>query len=138
MAAAKNTPHSISSNLTLGEAATKYLISLTPDDRLKTQQELSKFVQYLNARNRSDEALAFLEKQVEQRSQQAMIRRKLAEQYQHLDRIEDAIKQLDTVGEILLDTGDRQGAITAIGQIIALNPPNIDEYKQLLERIKSN
>jgi transcription elongation factor GreA len=44
--ASKNTSNSITENFSLGEAATKFLISLTSDKRLTTQQEVNKFVRW--------------------------------------------------------------------------------------------
>ena len=44
--ASKNIPNSIAKDCTLGEAATKFLISLPSDKRLKTQQEVNKFVRW--------------------------------------------------------------------------------------------
>ena len=44
--AAENANRSNSTNLSLGESATQYLISLSPDDRQKAQQETYKFVRW--------------------------------------------------------------------------------------------
>jgi tetratricopeptide (TPR) repeat protein len=113
-------------------------LNLRMGERDQAMIELDKFIGYLNENQRSDEALEFLEKQVEERSQQAMVHRRLAEQYHFMGRGGDAIKQLDKVGEILLDAGDRLGAISAIQRILDLNPTNKERYQQLLERIRSN
>ena len=42
----KDTPPSTSSSCSLGEAAARYFISLSPGDRLKAQQEVNKFVRW--------------------------------------------------------------------------------------------
>jgi hypothetical protein len=36
-----------------------------------------------------------------------------------------------------MKTGDREGAIQAIEAVIAMNPPNMDSYKVLLAKMKS-
>jgi transcription elongation factor GreA len=46
-----STPH----NCSLGEAATRYLISLIPENRLKAQQEINKFVRWYGEDRRIDD-----------------------------------------------------------------------------------
>jgi hypothetical protein len=47
------------------------------------------------------------------------------------------VAQLDALGEALLTEGDREGAVQAIETIISMNPPNQEDYKTLLAKIKS-
>ena len=61
--------------------------------------------------------------------QQPLLRRALAEEYRRAGRTQDAVAQLDALGENLLNAGERDGAIQAIEAIIALNPPNQASYK---------
>ncbi len=63
------------------------------------------------------------------------VRSRLAAIYRQLGRKEDAIKQLDALGELQLDAGQHQDAINTIRQIIALNPPGIEDYKRLLSQL---
>ena len=44
--------------------------------------------------------------------------------------------QLDTLGEGLLNAGEREAAISVIESIIAMNPPNQAKYQLLLEKLK--
>jgi tetratricopeptide (TPR) repeat protein len=60
------------------------------------------------------------------------LRSRLAAIYTQLKRKDDAIKQLDALGELQLEAGLHQDAVNTIRQIIALNPDGIDEYKKLL------
>jgi len=48
-----------------------------------------------------------------------------------------AVEQLDTVANALLDAGDRSGAILTVKQIIQLNPPNKDEFQEVLKKLQS-
>ena len=59
------------------------------------------------------------------------------EEYRQAGRIPEAVAQLDALGDMLLDAGDREGAIQAIEAIIAINPPNIQNYKTLLAKMRS-
>lgn len=101
-------------------------------------KELDTFIQFMNEHDRVMEALQFLEKQVEERPQQASIHRRLAEEFYLSGNLEQAVHHLDVTGEILLDAGDQFGAMAAIQRIIEFNPPDVAKYQQLLERIRSN
>jgi Flp pilus assembly protein TadD len=63
------------------------------------------------------------------------LRSRLAAIYRQLNRKEDAIKQLDALGELQLEAGQHQDAISTIRQIVSLNPPGLDEYKKLLSQL---
>ena len=49
----------------------------------------------------------------------------------------EGIEHLNNLGEMLLNAGQTKQAMTTIKAIIALNPPNVEEYKALLARIGS-
>jgi len=49
----------------------------------------------------------------------------------------EGIEHLNDLGEMLLNAGQTKQAMTTIKAIIALNPPNVEEYKILLARIGS-
>jgi tetratricopeptide (TPR) repeat protein len=101
-------------------------------------QELDKFIQYMNGNDRAVEAIQFLEKQVEERPQQAGIHRRLAEEFFIVGNKEQAVKQLEITQEILMSTGDRMAAMAAVQRIIEFAPPDVEKYQQLLERLRSN
>lgn len=113
-------------------------LNLRLGERKQALDGLQAFIRILNADDRSEDALSFLEKLVSDWPQQAMIREMLADQCLVLNRVEDAVEQLDKAREILLDAGNKQGAIRMIKEIIELNPENVDEYRQLLARIQMN
>jgi len=48
------------------------------------------------------------------------------------------IEALNTVGEELMNKGDINGAIDVIEQIITMAPPNVAEYKTLLDQLKKS
>jgi tetratricopeptide (TPR) repeat protein len=102
----------------------------------QASDELENALVHLDAAGRRGEVTAFLEEMVAESPQQPLLRRALAEEYRRADRAEDAVAQLDALGETLLNAGDREGASQAIEAIIALNPPNQANYRKLLERIK--
>jgi tetratricopeptide (TPR) repeat protein len=97
--------------------------------------ELEGFMAYLESNGHSQEAIPFLEELVAEHDKQASLRTHLAEQYRRAGRVQDAVAQLDTVAEILLNANDRPGAIQAISTIVAMNPPNVEDYRQLLAQL---
>ncbi len=99
--------------------------------------ELENYLSHLQSSGRRREAIPFLVDLVGEYPKQGLLRGVLAEEYRQAGRIPDAIAQLDALGDMLLDAGDRDGAIQAIEAILALNPPNIQDYKILLAKIRS-
>lgn len=96
--------------------------------------ELDNYVAYLD--NKQGSLLSFLEQQVSEFADRVPTRRRLADMYLRMGRKQDAVTQYDAIGEILIGSGDQAGAIQIIEMILALDPPNKDEYKLLLEQMK--
>ncbi len=63
------------------------------------------------------------------------LRSRLAAIYRQMGRTDEAIKQLDALGELQLEAGLHQDAINTIRQIVALNPSGVDDYKRLLSQL---
>ncbi|MFA5874774.1 MAG: hypothetical protein WC832_12525, partial [Anaerolineales bacterium] len=99
--------------------------------------ELDGFLAHLQSSGRRGEAIPFLEELVNEYPKQGILRRALSEEYRHAERIPDSVAQLDALGNLLLNAGDRDGAIQNIETIMAMNPPNMEDYKTLLAKIKS-
>ncbi len=97
--------------------------------------ELENYLTYLEGNRQSAEAIAFLEDLLIEHGDQPALRRALAGLYQQAGRTADAIAQLDKVGEFLLNKGEKDGAIAAINQILMMNPPNADAYRNLLAQV---
>ncbi len=113
-------------------------LNLRLNQTAEAAAELDNFLAYLQSNSRRAEAVPFLEELVSEFSQQAVPHTYLAEEYRLAGRIPDAVAQLDAVGEMLLNGGDRTGAIRAIESIVAMNPPNVTDYKTLLAKVRSD
>jgi tetratricopeptide (TPR) repeat protein len=98
--------------------------------------ELENLISHLDGAGRRAEAIPFLEELVNENPQQAVLRRALAEQYRQAQRVPDAVAQLDTLGESLLNAGEKESAIQVIETIIAMNPPDQAKYQLLLEKLR--
>ncbi|MCH7663188.1 MAG: tetratricopeptide repeat protein [Chloroflexi bacterium] len=97
--------------------------------------ELDSYISFLVGNNQERVALAFLEALIEENPEMVFARRRLAQVYQQAARVEDAVAQWDKIGELLLESGDRDGAIEAIKSIVNLNPPKVDQYLAFLEKL---
>jgi tetratricopeptide (TPR) repeat protein len=100
----------------------------------QAQAELESFVAYLEGNDRA-KILPFLLKLLDEHPDQLMIRRLYAEQLYKAGQMEDAIAQLDAVGDKLMEVGDKAGVTEIIHRILAMNPPNADDYRQLLTQL---
>ena len=68
---------------------------------------------------------------------EGFIIRQLIDFYKELGLHEQAISELDGLGEMLLDAGRKDDAVVVIQEIISLDPPNIEDYQKLLEQLKN-
>lgn len=121
------------------DAARKQIIELNlrmaqPD---KALSELENYINHLESQNKNELAITFLEELVKDHENQPLLKRTLAAQLHHMGRTAEAITLLDVLGEILVEKGDREGAMEAINQIVLMNPPNAEDYRQLLKQMRS-
>ncbi len=99
--------------------------------------ELENYLSYLNTNGKSDQIIPFLEELVNENENRIILRRTLAEQYKQAGQTEAAIRQLDAVGEILVERGKTDEAAITIQQILLMNPPNAGEYQRLLQQLRT-
>jgi tetratricopeptide (TPR) repeat protein len=98
--------------------------------------EMDHFLSRFMTGGQVDEAIRFLEGLVQEVPGQKVIQNRLIELYRQEGRKSDAIKFLDDMGQRLMLVGDRAGAMEVVEMILALDPPNVDEYKKLMGRIR--
>ena len=101
----------------------------------KALDEMENYLSYLDSQGQGEQATPFLEELVNEHGEQPALRRVLAARYHKAGRLEDAIRQLDTAGELLLNANEKDGAIATINQILMMNPPNAEDYQRLLAQI---
>lgn len=112
-------------------------LNLRLNQTAQAVNELENCLYHLQGAGRSDEAILLLEDMLKNNPQQTLLQRALASVYHQAGRIKDAISQMDSLAENLLSVGDQAGAIEAIEAIIAMNPPNLADYKLALTQLKS-
>ena len=113
-------------------------LNLRLAQRAQAEAELQSYLSYLESNGHSEQALPFLEELVKENEDQIVLRRALAEAYRQHGHIEQAISQLDTLGEMLIEDGKKQDAIQIIQQILALNPPNAADYQRVLVQLQAD
>ena len=90
---------------------------------------------YYNARGEDGRALALLEEAVRLQPHQMPLRARMARAYIDAGMREEAIQELDALGELQLDSGLRKQAMATVRFIISLNPKNVEAYRQLLAQL---
>jgi tetratricopeptide (TPR) repeat protein len=99
--------------------------------------ELDNYLSYLSENKQEKKAQDFLVSLVREDPSRVPVRRRLSDLYRHRGQIKEAVSQLDAIGELLLDAGDRSGAIQTVEMILALNPPDKGQYQRLLSQLRS-
>lgn len=97
--------------------------------------ELDELVGFFFKRQKFQKALAILQDAVQMRPQEEALRFRLARAYLSQGKKEEAITELDTLGELQLQTGRVQQAIETIRSIVKIDPPNVESYRQLLHQL---
>lgn len=112
-------------------------LNLRLTQEAKANAELENYLSFLNSRGRDQDTSAFLRNLVDENPSFTLGNRRLAEAYQQNGQREEAIKQWNKVGELLVEAGDREGAKSAVRAILALNPPNAERYQNFLKRLSN-
>jgi tetratricopeptide (TPR) repeat protein len=97
--------------------------------------ELEAFLTFLEANGKARQIIPFLEDMVNDQPERPLFRRALASQLHRLGRTDEAVRQLDALGESLLQSGQNAEAVEVITQILSMNPPNAEDYRQLLAQL---
>jgi tetratricopeptide (TPR) repeat protein len=120
------------------EAVRKNLIDLSfkLGQPAQANAEIESYLSYLQSSNRDAQIVPFLEDILTERPSDMLLKRALAGAYQQAGRVEEAVSQLDAVADTLLNTGKKEEAMMIVNQILLLNPPNAEQYRQLLSQLQ--
>jgi tetratricopeptide (TPR) repeat protein len=102
---------------------------------LEAIKELDGMLRLFAQKKRGDLILGTLEQMVQAKPNDMALRSRLAAVYRQINRKTDAIAQLDALGELQLEAGMYKEACVTINQIIALQPPDTTQYRQLLSEL---
>jgi tetratricopeptide (TPR) repeat protein len=98
--------------------------------------ELENYLMYLQSSNRGGQGVTFIQELLEERPEDIVLRRALAQQYQQTGRIDEAVRELDAIAESFLNVGRKEEAMVIINQILLMNPTNAEQYRQLLMQLQ--
>jgi tetratricopeptide (TPR) repeat protein len=84
---------------------------------------------------RQERMFTVLEDAVRERENDIPLRARLAQVYLNAGRAEDALKHLDKLGDLQMAAERYKEARATVRAIIALNPPNVAEYQELLGQL---
>lgn len=99
--------------------------------------ELDSFIAYLETTGQQRRIIPFMEDIIKERPDYLELHQRLAELYRQAGMIQEAVGEFDRVGDLLMDAGNATGTIAVIQTIISLNPPNIDDYRAILDKLQS-
>ncbi len=100
-------------------------------------KEVDDYIKILEAAQKTKEVVQFLIELSKEYPDNIEIRKRLMETYIRYGHTSKAIQQMDMLADKFLDSGDKRSAIEMVEAIIAMNPPNANEYRQLLQQIRS-
>ncbi len=95
----------------------------------------AEMIEYQRLHGDNERLLALLQEAVRLQPQQMALHGRLARAYIDADLREEAVAELDVLGELQLDAGLREQAMATVRLIISLKPRNVDAYRQLLAQL---
>ncbi len=99
--------------------------------------ELDQHIAALTKSKQPKKLVFFMERLAQENPEQISIRRRLVDAYTAAGLKTEAVAELDRIAEMLLQSGDRAGAIQLIERILTLEPPDRTEYRSLLSRLQT-
>ncbi len=105
------------------------------NDVSRAIRELDELLMMYSTTGKTARIIPVLEEQVRNHPNDMSLRMRLGRAYLGAGLTAQAIEQLDTLGDLQLQAGMVKEAIATIKGIIALNPPNVDQYRQVLAQL---
>jgi Flp pilus assembly protein TadD len=105
------------------------------NNTLEAVKELDGLLRLFVQQKRGDQIVVTLEQMVESMPNDMALRSRLAAVYKQMNRKDDAIAQLDALGELQLQAGLYQDACATVKQIVAMQPTDVEQYKNLLAQL---
>jgi len=99
-------------------------------------KELDGYLHSLESAGRHKEGISFIDALLAEYSDRLELRLRLADLYVRDGQLPEAIAHFDAMADAHLNANRHPEAIRMIETIIALNPPNVQEYHQALETLR--
>jgi tetratricopeptide (TPR) repeat protein len=112
-------------------------LSLRLGQPVQANAEIENYLTYLQTHGHSEKGIRLVEALLADRPNDVVLRRALAQLYHQAGRVEEAVAQLDSLAESLLEADKKEEAMVVINQILLMGPPNAEQYRQLLMQLQS-
>jgi tetratricopeptide (TPR) repeat protein len=103
----------------------------------RAMRELDELLVTFTSSGKGRHVIPVLEEQTRNHPNEMGLRMRLGRAYLSSGMPTQAIEQLDALGELQLEAGLQKEAAATIRGIIALNPPNVAQYQQVLAQIST-
>ncbi|MBN1370535.1 MAG: tetratricopeptide repeat protein [Anaerolineaceae bacterium] len=100
--------------------------------------EVDAFLQLAESSGRRELGIEFLNDLLVEHGTNLTLRKRLADLYARSGQVQEAVTQLDVVAGAYLDQGQTLEAINMMETIIALQPTNVEEYKNALQALRKD
>jgi tetratricopeptide (TPR) repeat protein len=111
-------------------------LSLRLGQSSQAASELESYISYLQNSNNKAKAIPLIVGLLEEHPDDPTLIRALAQAYHETGQVDEAVAKLDALAESLLEENKKDEALVVINQILLMNPPNVEQYRQLLMQIQ--
>ncbi len=98
--------------------------------------EVNSYVTLMESSGQRNKAIEFLVNLLKESGPNLDVRRRLADQYAHAGRVDEAVAQLDAVADEYANQNKMMEAINILETIISLKPSNVEDYRLALEELR--
>jgi tetratricopeptide (TPR) repeat protein len=99
--------------------------------------ELDSAVAFFEKNQQVSRAVEFIVNAIIQRPEKRDLRSRLLVLSNRIGDVTSIVENIDHKAESLLEAGNKPGAVSLLEAIISLYPPNVEEYKKVLDNVKT-
>ncbi len=99
--------------------------------------EADSYVALVEGAGKRPLAIDFLKRLIEEYPTRLEFRKRLSDVYIRNRQVAEGVEQLDIIADAFIAAGNRGAAISILQAIIALNPVNVAEYHEVLNRLRT-
>ncbi len=119
------------------ERARFYIVDLglRLGNRNAALNELDELVAFYQSRQEPQKAIGVVEALASSYPSESALTMRLAQCYHVAGKTDKAVEILDVLADTLFNAGQKETALTVVQQIIAMNPPRVEDYRALLAKL---
>ena len=105
-------------------------------NKAAAEKEIDRFMMLFDQSTEANSVQDYLTRLKNEIPNEDYIIKQLVRFYKGQNQTDQAISELDSLGDKLLESGDKKAAVQVIEEIIELSPQNIEAYQKLLGQLK--